>query len=131
MLIQGTGGVSIFGLQLAVASGATVIATSSSDEKLKLAKSLGAAHTINYKKTPNWAEEVLKIVRPSRPHCKENMLTCLTTDQRPGSRPYSRSRRTGHDHPVRECYPIWRHDRSYWFCSRGTYLPPSYSFTIY
>ncbi|OJT02686.1 Zinc-type alcohol dehydrogenase-like protein [Trametes pubescens] len=61
VLIQGTGGVSIFGLQLAVASGATVIATSSSDEKLKIATSLGAAHTINYKKTPNWAEEVLKI----------------------------------------------------------------------
>lgn len=64
VLIQGTGGVSIVGLQLAVASGATVIVTSSSDEKLKLAKSLGAAHTINYKTTPNWDDEVLKIVRP-------------------------------------------------------------------
>ncbi len=63
VLIQGTGGVSIFGLQLAVASGATVIVTSSSDEKLKIAKSLGAAHTINYRTTPNWDEEALKIVR--------------------------------------------------------------------
>lgn len=63
VLVQGTGGVSIFGLQFAVASGATVIATSSSDEKLKLAKSLGATYTINYKTTPNCAEEVLKIVR--------------------------------------------------------------------
>ncbi len=63
VLIQGTGGVSIFGLQLAVASGATVIVTSSSDEKLKLAKTLGAAHTINYKTTPGWDDEVLKIVR--------------------------------------------------------------------
>ncbi|KAI0632994.1 NAD-P-binding protein [Trametes polyzona] len=61
VLVQGTGGVSIFGLQIAVASGATVIATSSSDEKLKVAKSLGATYTINYKKTPNWDEEVLKI----------------------------------------------------------------------
>ncbi|OJT06743.1 Zinc-type alcohol dehydrogenase-like protein [Trametes pubescens] len=61
VLIQGTGGVSIFGLQLAVASGATVIVTSSSDEKLKLAKTLGAAHTINYKTTPGWDDEVLKI----------------------------------------------------------------------
>ncbi|KAI8990390.1 NAD-P-binding protein [Trametes punicea] len=61
VLVQGTGGVSIFGLQLAVASGATVIATSSSDEKLAVAKKLGAAYTINYKKTPNWDEEVLKI----------------------------------------------------------------------
>ncbi|KAI0350994.1 NAD-P-binding protein [Trametes cingulata] len=63
VLVQGTGGVSIFGLQLAVASGATVIATSSSDEKLKIAKELGAAHTINYKTTPNWDEEVLKITK--------------------------------------------------------------------
>lgn len=63
VLIQGTGGVSIVGLQIAVASGATVIATSSSDEKLKIAKALGAAHTINYKTTPDWDEEVLKIVR--------------------------------------------------------------------
>lgn len=63
VLVQGTGGVSIFGLQFAVASGAVVIATSSSDEKLKIAKELGAKHLINYKTTPNWDEEVLKIVR--------------------------------------------------------------------
>lgn len=63
VLVQGTGGVSIFGLQIAVASGATVIVTSSSDEKLKVAKALGATHTINYKTTPNWDEEALKIVR--------------------------------------------------------------------
>ncbi len=61
VLVQGTGGVSIFGLQIAVASGATVIATSSSDEKLQVAKKLGAAHAINYKKTPDWDKEVLKI----------------------------------------------------------------------
>ncbi|KAI0830273.1 NAD-P-binding protein [Trametes gibbosa] len=61
VLVQGTGGVSIFGLQLAAASGATVIVTSSSDEKLKLAKKLGATHTVNYKTTPNWDEEALKI----------------------------------------------------------------------
>lgn len=62
VLVQGTGGVSIFGLQLAVASGATVIATSSSDAKLEVAKKLGAAHTINYTKILDWDEEVLKIV---------------------------------------------------------------------
>ncbi|TFK63626.1 alcohol dehydrogenase superfamily protein [Pluteus cervinus] len=60
VLVLGSGGVSIAGLQLAIASGATVIATSSSDEKLKVAKSLGAKHTINYKKNSNWHEEVLK-----------------------------------------------------------------------
>ena len=52
-----------FALQFAAASGATVIATSSSDEKLARAKQLGAKYTINYKTTPNWDEEVLKIVR--------------------------------------------------------------------
>lgn len=52
-----------FALQLAVASGAIVIATSSSDEKLKIASKLGARHVINYKSTPNWDEEVLKLVR--------------------------------------------------------------------
>ena len=51
-----------FALQFAVAAGATVIATSSSDEKLKIASKLGAKHVINYSKTPNWDEEVLKIV---------------------------------------------------------------------
>ena len=61
VLVQGTGGVSIFGLQLAVASGATVIATSSSDKKLEIAKKLGAAHVINYKTTPDWDKEVLKL----------------------------------------------------------------------
>ncbi|TFY58949.1 hypothetical protein EVJ58_g6092 [Rhodofomes roseus] len=61
VLVLGTGGVSIFGLQIAVASGATVIATSSSDNKLEVAKKLGAKHVINYKKTPDWEQEVLRI----------------------------------------------------------------------
>jgi len=61
VLILGTGGVSIFGLQLAVASGATVICTSSSDEKLKMASKLGAKHVINYKTNPDWDKEVLNI----------------------------------------------------------------------
>ncbi|KAH9924507.1 NAD-P-binding protein [Fomitopsis serialis] len=61
VLVLGTGGVSIFGLQIAVASGATVIATSSSDNKLAVAKKLGAKHVVNYKKTPDWEKEVLRI----------------------------------------------------------------------
>jgi NADPH:quinone reductase-like Zn-dependent oxidoreductase len=60
LLIQGTGGVSIFGLQFARAMGITVIVTSSSDEKLKRAKALGAAHGINYKTTPDWAKAALE-----------------------------------------------------------------------
>ncbi|KAH9931610.1 NAD-P-binding protein [Epithele typhae] len=61
VLVQGTGGVSIFALQIAVASGAVVIATSSSDKKLELVKKLGATHTINYKTTPDWEIEVRKL----------------------------------------------------------------------
>jgi len=54
VLVQGTGGVSIFALQFAKLAGATVIVTSSSDEKLARAKALGADHLINYKTTPDW-----------------------------------------------------------------------------
>jgi len=61
ILIQGTGGVSICGLLIAKASGAEVIITSSSDEKLERAGKLGADHLINYRKTPDWDEEVLHI----------------------------------------------------------------------
>ncbi|KAE9406611.1 NAD(P)-binding protein [Gymnopus androsaceus JB14] len=61
VLILGTGGVSIHGLQFALASGAKVIVTSSSDEKLKIATKLGAQHVINYNKTPEWQEKILEI----------------------------------------------------------------------
>lgn len=56
VLVQGTGGVSIFALQFAKMAGATVIATSSSDEKLERLKALGADHVINYRKDTNWGE---------------------------------------------------------------------------
>lgn len=58
VLVQGTGGVSIFALQFAKLAGATVIATSSSDAKLERLKALGADHLINYKTTPAWGEKV-------------------------------------------------------------------------
>ncbi|CAE6901712.1 Alcohol dehydrogenase [Pseudomonas marincola] len=61
VLIQGTGGVSIFALQFAKMAGATVIATSSSDEKLKRLSDLGADHVINYRKDPKWGETALKL----------------------------------------------------------------------
>src|SRR5208282_6445073 len=54
VLLLGTGGVSIFGLQFAHAMGITAIITSSSDDKLDRAKALGAACGINYKTTPEW-----------------------------------------------------------------------------
>ena len=54
VLTLGTGGVSIFGVQLAKAAGARVISTTSSEEKAKLLRKLGADHVINYRETPNW-----------------------------------------------------------------------------
>jgi NADPH:quinone reductase-like Zn-dependent oxidoreductase/pimeloyl-ACP methyl ester carboxylesterase len=53
-LVQGTGGVALFGLQIAVAAGAKVAIISSSDEKLARAKAMGATALINYVKTPEW-----------------------------------------------------------------------------
>lgn len=60
VLLLGTGGVSILGLQLARAAGLRIVITSSSDEKLRRARELGAHHTINYRSTPEWHEEVLR-----------------------------------------------------------------------
>ena len=61
VLILGTGGVAVFGIQFAVASGAKVIVLSSSDEKLEKVKNLGAHHLINYKTTPDWEVKVREI----------------------------------------------------------------------
>ncbi len=61
VLLQGTGGVSIFALQFAKAAGAEVIITSSSDEKLERAKALGADHVVNYAKTPATSKKVREI----------------------------------------------------------------------
>jgi NADPH:quinone reductase-like Zn-dependent oxidoreductase len=61
VLIQGSGGVSIFALQFAKAAGATVIATSSSDDKLERLKALGADHLINYKSEPKWGKKAKEL----------------------------------------------------------------------
>ncbi|SKG70870.1 alcohol dehydrogenase [Mycobacteroides abscessus subsp. bolletii] len=61
VVIQGTGGVSLFAVQIASALGAHVIATSSSDEKLRKVAELGATDLINYRTTPNWEEQVRKL----------------------------------------------------------------------
>jgi NADPH:quinone reductase-like Zn-dependent oxidoreductase len=61
VLLLGTGGVSVLGLQMARAAGLRSIITSSSDEKLRRARELGAHHTINYRGVPEWHEEVLRL----------------------------------------------------------------------
>jgi NADPH:quinone reductase-like Zn-dependent oxidoreductase len=61
VLLQGTGGVSIFGLQIAVAAGAKAFVTSSSDAKLQLARSLGATGLVNYNTTPDWDKAIREL----------------------------------------------------------------------
>ncbi|KAL5526199.1 hypothetical protein ACEPAG_7538 [Sanghuangporus baumii] len=63
VLVQGSGGVSVFALQIARVNGAEAIATTSSAEKAKMLKELGATHVINYKENPKWGEEVLKLTK--------------------------------------------------------------------
>jgi NADPH:quinone reductase-like Zn-dependent oxidoreductase len=61
VVVQGTGGVSLFGLQLARLAGARVLVTSRSAEKLARVEALGAAHGIDTSATPDWEAEVLRL----------------------------------------------------------------------
>lgn len=61
VLVQGSGGVSVFALQFAKAAGCHVIATSSSDEKLEKLKALGADQLINYRQVEKWGDKVQEI----------------------------------------------------------------------
>ncbi|MEM9255117.1 MAG: NAD(P)-dependent alcohol dehydrogenase [Pseudomonadota bacterium] len=61
VLVQGTGGVSLFALQLARSVGANVVATSSSNEKLERLRQLGANHVINYQEQPDWDQAVMAL----------------------------------------------------------------------
>jgi NADPH:quinone reductase-like Zn-dependent oxidoreductase len=61
VLTQGTGGVSVFAIQLARAAGASVLSTSSSDAKLSRARELGATATVNYQSTPGWGDEAVRL----------------------------------------------------------------------
>jgi NADPH:quinone reductase-like Zn-dependent oxidoreductase len=61
VLLEGTGGVSVFGLQLAAAAGAKPIITSSSDAKLARARELGAFGTVNYRSNPEWQRTVREL----------------------------------------------------------------------
>jgi len=61
LLVQGTGGVSLFALQIGLASGAKVLATSGSDSKIERLKALGAHATVNYQQRPEWSQDVLAL----------------------------------------------------------------------
>ena len=81
VLVQGTGGVSIFALQFAKAAGATVIATSSSNDKLKRLKELGADHLINYKEVQAWGPKALEITGGRGVDCVVEIGGAGTLDQ--------------------------------------------------
>lgn len=63
LLLQGTGGVSLFGLQFGRMAGATIVLISSSDAKLERARALGAHHLVNYRTEPDWEKRVLEITQ--------------------------------------------------------------------
>jgi NADPH:quinone reductase-like Zn-dependent oxidoreductase len=63
VMVQGTGGVSLFALQFAKLAGARVIATSSSEHKLDRVKALGASDGINYRATPEWGESIRQLTQ--------------------------------------------------------------------
>jgi NADPH:quinone reductase-like Zn-dependent oxidoreductase len=61
VLLEGTGGLSTFGLQLAAAAGARPIITSSSDDQIARVKTMGAFGTVNYRTNPDWQKDVRKL----------------------------------------------------------------------
>jgi NADPH:quinone reductase-like Zn-dependent oxidoreductase len=81
VLVQGSGGVSVFALQFAKAAGAQVIATSSSDAKLERLKALGADTTINYKETPAWGMKALELTAGAGVDCVVEIGGAGTLDQ--------------------------------------------------
>lgn len=90
VVVQGTGGVSVFALQLALASGMEVCVTSSSDDKLERMRELGAHHGINYREQPEWGKAVRQW-RPEGVDCVIEVGGAGTLEQslrslRPGGR---------------------------------------------
>lgn len=81
VLVQGTGGVSVFALQFAKAAGARVIATSSSDAKLERMKALGADDLINYKEVAAWGPKVLELTDGAGVDCVVEIGGSGTLDQ--------------------------------------------------
>lgn len=81
VLVQGSGGVSVFALQFAKAAGARVIATSSSEEKLARLQALGANDLINYKETPAWGVKALELTGGKGVDCVVEIGGAGTLDQ--------------------------------------------------
>lgn len=132
VVLQGTGGVSVMGAQLVVAAGGTAIMTSSSDDKLERVRKhihdshnhggAGRLHTVNYKTTPDWDKEVLKLTKNGRGadkvvEVRPSLLLYLLLDAllRLRADPFSscsfadRRRRNAREEP--ECAASGRRDR--------------------
>ena len=92
ILVQGTGGVSIFALQLARAAGARVIATSSSAAKRARLEEMGTATTIDYRQEPKWGDAVRAATRRAGRRCR------------------GRGRRRRHLRRERQSASLWRDD---------------------
>jgi NADPH:quinone reductase-like Zn-dependent oxidoreductase len=91
VVVQGTNGVMLAAMQLAVAAGAEVIVTSKNDDKLARARGLGAAHSINYQALPEWSAAVQEITRGRGADCVLDPGGAATVAQslqalRPGGR---------------------------------------------
>jgi NADPH:quinone reductase-like Zn-dependent oxidoreductase len=71
VLVLGTGGVALFALQVALVHGARVVITSSSDEKLRRARELGAWETVNYRREPGWGKRVRELAGDGVDHVVE------------------------------------------------------------
>jgi NADPH:quinone reductase-like Zn-dependent oxidoreductase len=81
VLVQGTGGVSLFALLFAKLHGARVIATSSSDAKLERLKALGASATVNYVRSPEWHKDVLQLTGGRGADCIVEVVGAGTLEQ--------------------------------------------------
>lgn len=81
VLTLGTGGVSMFALQFALAAGAHVIVTSSSDAKLARVRALGATATINYSHSPEWHKEVARLTDGRGADCVVEVVGVGTLEQ--------------------------------------------------
>lgn len=81
VLVQGSGGVSVFALQFAKAAGARVIATSSSDAKLERLRALGADELINYKENPAWGMKAMELTGGVGVDCVVEIGGAGTLDQ--------------------------------------------------
>jgi NADPH:quinone reductase-like Zn-dependent oxidoreductase len=110
VLVLGTGGVSLLAAQIALAAGARVIATSSSDEKLERVRALGVQDTINYRTTPEWGARGRTGRRRGGSRCGSGRRRNPGAEH-PGGRLRGRDRPDRSADPQRRYQPAWPDDQ--------------------